>query len=300
MNLQSLFAPQSILVTGVSTSSDKVGHIIAKNVLESGYKGDFFQLNPKASEILNRPVCNSLKDVDKPIDVDIIAIPKDYVLDHIHELVQHKKDHQYSDKVTFAVIVSAGFSESGNTALENQILELANQNQIRVVGPNCLGVLSQVDNNFKYNGSFTQSLKLSGGIALFSQSGALISSLITNLEDKNCGFSYIVSLGNQADLNIVDFIEYARQDPKTRVIGVYAESLSQGQDLLAAINSTDKPVVILKSGVSAQSKEAASSHTGSIAGDFDIAKMYVTKAGGFITSDFQEFVNLAYTFATKV
>lgn len=299
MSLSSLFAPKSILVTGVSTSPDKVGHIIAKNILESGYKGKFFQLNPTATEIFQRPVANQVKDILDAIEVDIIAIPKDFVLGHVQDLVEHKKQFGYLSKETFAIIISAGFGETGNEDLENQIVDLSSQNNIRIVGPNCLGVLSTVSSELKYNGSFTQTPTLAGDIALFSQSGALISSLITNLEDKNCGFSYIVSLGNQADLGIGEFINYAGKDDNCKVIAIYAESLSAGQEILDAIKKTSKPVVILKSGVSSDSKKAASSHTGSIAGDFDIAKMYVGESGGFITSDFWEFINLVYTFSTK-
>jgi acyl-CoA synthetase (NDP forming) len=299
MSLSRLFSPVHLLVTGSSANPNKVGHMIAKNIINSGYEGEFSQLNPTTNTILNRPVSKSFLDIHKPIDVDIISIPAAFVKDHLLAWGRHKQDLQYDEETTYAVIISAGFGESGSNQQELDLIDIARQYNIRVIGPNCLGVIANHTGTLSYNGSFTHTPSIKGNIALLSQSGALISSIMDVIEARNVGFQSIVSLGNQSDLNMYDFLEYHLQNDEVKVIGVYAEALTKGEQLHELLKTGTKPVVILKAGKSKSSQEAAASHTGSLAGDFDIARMYIEDSGAIFTNSYQEFVSSLYTFGTK-
>ncbi|MEM1311898.1 MAG: acetate--CoA ligase family protein [Patescibacteria group bacterium] len=274
--MQRLFCPRSIAVIGSSGNVKKLGHIVSKNIIESGYRGNLFLINPTTSNILGYSTKESVSKITEVIDLSIFVIPSNSVLKVIEELGEQKKVNNVTE-TTYAVIISAGFKETGQAGseLETELLELASSYNIKVVGPNCLGVMNLAKDKYAFNGSFGFLPALSGNISLVSQSGALISVMIEQAQSLGFGFNKIISLGNKGDINENDLVTYLNTDDSTEVIALYLESFENGKDFYNLLKNTTKPVVILKSGRSQIAKKAASSHTGSIAGDQRVSEAFL-------------------------
>ncbi|MHA1914121.1 MAG: acetate--CoA ligase family protein [Promethearchaeota archaeon] len=251
------FDPKSIAIIGASDTPGKVGNTVTNNIINSGFKGNIFPINPKAKEICNIACCKSILEVEDDVDIAIFVIPGKFV---------NKAAEECGKKgVKGLVIISAGFKEIGGEGVEREekLIKIGKKYNMRILGPNCLGFIG-----LTYNGSFAAETPKKGGIAMISQSGAMLTGMMDYSSTQAFGFSCNISLGNKADLGAVDFIEYLADDDNTQVILCYLESIKDGQRFLEVLPKATrkKPIVILKSGVSEAGARAASSHTGALAG----------------------------------
>ncbi|MCC6016825.1 MAG: acetate--CoA ligase [Desulfurococcaceae archaeon] len=291
-NLELLFKPRSVAVIGASRDPNKVGHAILKNIIESGYKGRVYPVNPKADSVLGLTAYKSVLDIPDEVDLAVIVIPAQNVLDVMEECGRKG--------VKFAVVISAGFKEIGGEGIEREkkLVEIARKYGIRVVGPNCLGI---IDMHTPINATFGPQPQRKGGIAFISQSGALLTSILDWSSKVGIGFSNIVSLGNKADLNETDFVEYLGENPETKVILLYLESISDGRRFIQVTSavSRKKPIVLLKGGVTEAGARAALSHTGAMAGGATALKAAMKKAGVILVSSLSELFDIAIAFANQ-
>lgn len=276
MSLQNLFTPKSIVIIGASTKVGSVGNDLTHNILFGGYAGDVFLVNPKARKLFNRRCFTDLHEITETPDLAIIIVPAKIVPAVLREAGE-KGIHA-------AIIISAGFKESGpvGAALEAEVIAIAEEFQLSILGPNCLGYLSPTQ---KLNASFA-SMKLmpkKGGIAFFSQSGALSTALL-DLSHAELGFSLFASIGNKSVLKEKDFLEWARDDAATRLVAFYSEDIRSSETFIAGARAlqtlpTPKPLIVLKSGTTDAGTKASSSHTGSLAGS-DAAYEALLRQGG--------------------
>lgn len=276
--LDALFSPRSIAVIGASADPKKVGHALLNNLIRYEYEGRVFPINPSGGEILGRSAVPRISAVPETIDLALIAIPARAVPAALLECAEAG--------VRAAVIVSAGFKESGSegTLLEQEVRTIARERGIRVLGPNCLGV---INTGAGLNATFAADMLPRGNIAFFSQSGAMGIAIMDWAIGNEIGFSKFVSIGNKADLSEIDLIEYLAADPETNVILGYIEDVVDGARFLQVARraTREKPVILLKSGGTEAGARAASSHTGALAGSdtaFDAAfkQSGVIRAGG--------------------
>jgi len=266
--LNGLLTPKSVAVIGASTTPGKIGHTILKNLKESEYQGDVFPVNPKADEILGYKCYSSILEIDDPIDAAIIVIPAKYV--------SHTVDQCGEKGVKGLMVISSGFSEVGLGDLEKEIVEKAHSYGMRVLGPNIVGVLSNSD---QFNGSFAPFLPFKGSASLVSQSGALLIGIDAMTYTRGIGFDKLISIGNASDVNFADMIEWLNQDKNTSCISLYIEGFKDGRRVIEVGKTANKPIIALKSGVSAHGAAAAASHTGSLAGAAKIYKSAFAQAG---------------------
>ncbi len=260
MSLSKLFKPDSIAVVGASNNPAKVGNNILRNLIDGGFKGHLYPVNIKENEILNLKAYKSLLDIEREVDLVVVAVPARFVPDVLEDAGKKK--------VPFAIIISAGFKEIGAEGLylENKIKQISENYNIRILGPNCLGIINLTDN---VNASFSSIVPKKGNIAFISQSGALCTSILSLSVTSGFGFSKFISIGNKADIDEADLIEYLSEDASTSLILAYLESISDVQRFRRSVEKAmqKKPVVLLKAGNSKAGKAAIASHTGSMAGE---------------------------------
>jgi acetyltransferase len=290
--MKELFKPRSVVVVGASREPGKVGHAVLRNIIESGFKGEVYPVNPRADKILGLNTYKSVLEVPGDVDLAVIVIPAQAVLDVMEECGRKG--------VKYAVVISAGFKEIGGEGIEREgkLIEIARKYGVRVVGPNCLGI---IDLHTPLNASFASIPETKGGIAFISQSGALLSAILDWAPKAGIGFSKIVSLGNKADLNEVDFLTYLGEDPETKVILLYLESIADGRRFIE-VGSTvtrKKPVILLKGGITEAGAKAALSHTGSMAGGITALKAALRKAGIIQVSSVSELFDMAIAFNSQ-
>jgi acetyl coenzyme A synthetase (ADP forming)-like protein len=251
----------SIAVIGASPDSNKVGYAILRNLL--AFPGKLYPVNPKHALILGRTVYPTLTSIPDPVDIAVVAIPARFVPDVVEEA--GKKG------TPLVIIISSGFRESGEAGshLEDRVLTIARQYGIRIVGPNCLGVMLPHQG---INTTFDPISPKSGRIAFISQSGAIISTIVDWSLPEEIGFSAVISIGNQADLSFEDFLLYAGDDPRTRAIILYVEEVRRGKRFMEIAREVTrkKPVVAIKSGSSRIGQMTAASHTGSLTGSYEV------------------------------
>ena len=260
-DLRYLFEPRSVAVIGASRNPEKIGYRILSNIIHGGYGGEVYPVNVKGGEILGKKVYRSIEEIDNEIDLSIIAIPAPYVYDAVKSCA--------SANVKFIIIITSGFSEIGNRKEEEKIVEFARSHGMRILGPNVFGLYSA---NASLNASFGPSDIMPGKIAIISQSGALGGAMIGKSAADGIGLSAIVSVGNKADLDEADLLEYFRKDKRTRVVLMYIEGVKNGEKLIKSLKAMpkDKHVVVIKSGRSKRGALAAASHTGSLAGSDEV------------------------------
>ncbi|MFC1608790.1 acetate--CoA ligase family protein [Patescibacteria group bacterium] len=282
--LNNLFNPKSVAVVGATEKEGKIGNVILKNLLELGFSGEIFPVNPKHDEILGKKCYSSLVDIDSDVDLAIIAIPAKFVNRTIEET---------GDKVKNFVVISAGFSEIGEDgiAYEKELLKIADNKGLNILGPNCLGFINP---KIKLNASFAGGLPVKGGVSLVSQSGALAVALMDVSEKENIEFSNVISVGNKMQLDESELIEYLGDDEDTKVIALYLEGIKNGEKFLEVAEkvSAKKPVIILKAGKSEKAQKAIASHTGALAGSDDIMTVAFDKAGVMRADNLEEFFDL--------
>ena len=263
--LDAIFSPETIAVVGASTQKGKAGHDIFANILSGGYTGTLYPVNPKAKSVLSVKCYTGIAAIPDPIDLAMIILPPRAALGSVKECI--KKG------VKGIVIVSAGFKEVGGEGLEieNQIKALCTEAGVRVVGPNCLGVINPSP-KISLNASFSARMPKPGNVSFISQSGALCTAVLDYAADKGFGFSKFISIGNKADVDELDLLRYYHNDPDTDVVMIYMEELSRPaeefisevREMTSGTNPTH--VIAIKSGTSAAGAAAAASHTGALAG----------------------------------
>ncbi|MBN1837609.1 MAG: CoA-binding protein [Spirochaetales bacterium] len=258
--LESVFNARSVAVVGASANPEKTGHVILKNIIDGGFAGRIYPVNPGAEEILGLPCHPSLEAIEGPVDLAVIVVPAKFVPDVMLEAGRKK--------VPGAVVISGGFGETGNQELETRVLEAARQYGIRVIGPNCQG--------FNYTPNrlcASWPLVTRGGpIAVISQSGTVGAAIEMWAQAAEIGISGFVALGNKADVNEIDLIDLFGEDPNTRVISLYIEGVRDGRRFMESVRSARqrKPIVVLKPGTTGKGARAVQSHTRSIAGRDEI------------------------------
>jgi len=258
--LTGLLKPKSIAIIGASSTPGKIGHTVIKNLIDSGYEGGIFPVNPTAQEILGIKCYPDVNSIPGSVDAAVITVPAKLVIEVTEEC--GKKG------VKGLIIITSGFSEVGRTDLEEEIVNIAQRYGMRVLGPNIVGTLSNSD---KMNASFAPFLPLPGKASLVSQSGALLIAMDAATYTRRVGFDKMVSIGNMSDVDFADLIAYLNEDPATSCITLYVEGLRDGPRFIEEARKATKPIVVLKSGVSSHGAAAAASHTGSLAG---AAKIY--------------------------
>ena len=259
MSLETFFNPKSVAIVGASRQKGKVGNDIIVSLISGGFEGDIYPVNSKADEVESLRCYPDLKSIGKSPDLVVIVIPAKAVPAVMTECAELG--------VKSVIIITAGFKEIGEKGkeLEQSVLQIAKNAGIRIIGPNCLGIMVS---DCKLNASFGGDMPAVGHIGYISQSGALMAAILDLAKANDIGFSTLVSIGNKVDVNELDMIKAFGQDDKTNVIAGYLESITDGDEFVrqAEIISQKKPILLMKSGGTGAGAKAASSHTGSLAG----------------------------------
>lgn len=291
-SLDQLFYPKSIAIIGASNDISKIGGFIFSNIKKlSGI--NIFPISVKFKKIQEVKAYTNVLEIKSNIDLAIIAIPKNYVINALNDCVKAN--------IKNVVIISAGFKETGEEGkiLEEKIKKIVLENEINLVGPNCLGILNA---ETKLNCSFAKDIPKDGDIALISQSGAVIDAIIDWSFKQEIGFSKIVSLGNMAGVNELSILKYLKDDKKTKAIVFYMETLENGkefQKILKEVSKT-KPVIIIKPGNSDSAKAAIGSHTGSLAQDNILVKTAINESNGILVDSLNELFDVLIGLKTNL
>jgi acetyltransferase len=290
--LEMLSDPQSVAVIGASRDERKLGYGVLSNIIKYGYQGRVYPINPKADEILGLRCYPSVLDVPDPIDLAVVVIPSKYVASSLEECGQKG--------VKGVIIITAGFREVGGEGMkmERELIAIAQRYGMRLVGPNCLGIIDTVA---KLNASFAAGMPLPGSIAFMSQSGALCTAVLDMSLGERVGFSRFVSLGNKADLNEIDFIETWRDDPHSRVIMAYLEGIADGARFMRVAREVTKhkPIIAIKSGTTSAGSRAVSSHTGTLAGSERAYEAAFNQTGIIRANSVQDLFDYSIAFARQ-
>lgn len=271
-HLKPLFAPNSVAVFGASDRIDSVGQIVFQNMLQSGYHGALYPINPGHATVQGCKAYSSIFEITEPVELAVIATPAHTVPDIIDECGRHG--------VKAAVIITAGFGEAGTTgkALERAVLENAQRYGIRLIGPNCLGVMRP---DIGLNATFNKGSATTGNLAFVSQSGALCTAILDWAKTNDIGFSSIVSMGASVDVDFGEILDYLISDTKTHSILLYIEGIHNARSFMSSIRAAAriKPVILVKVGRHAAASKAAMSHTASLVGSDDAFDAAVRRAG---------------------
>jgi acetyltransferase len=264
MNFEKLFNPGTVAVVGASRDEGKTGHEIFENLLE--FEGEVYPVNPNAEEIDGR---KAFDEIQENTDLAVVSVPGKIVPDVLRDAGEKN--------VEAAIVVSAGFSEVGNDDLEDEVLKISQENEIDLLGPNVLGLIN-TENSM--NASFASKMPEEGEISFMSQSGAFCTAILDYAKAEHIGFCHFVSLGNKSMMNEVDMLEKWRKDETDAIIS-YTEGIENGREFMweAEKTSREKPIVMVKSGRTSAGGDAASSHTGSIAGSYQAYRAAFRKAG---------------------
>ncbi len=271
-NLNRIFNPRHVAVVGASEKAGTIGNALIRNLINSKFAGAVLPVNPKHKSIHGLACCRSVSALDMDVDLAIIATPINSVVDIVSECVEKR--------IGGAVIISAGGKEVGEQGreIEEKIQQIAYPGGLRIVGPNCMGVISPGTN---LNASFATEMPLTGNLAFVSQSGAICSAILDMAFKERIGFSYFVSIGSMLDLDFGDMINYLGNDPSTKSILLYIESLMNFRKFMSAARSVSrvKPIIVLKSGRSPAGANAAASHTGAMVGEDAVYDAAFKRAG---------------------
>ncbi|HPG49897.1 MAG TPA: CoA-binding protein [Spirochaetota bacterium] len=286
-HFNALFEPRSIAFIGASASVTKWGFNILHHLVKGGFEGGIYPVNPQGGAWFGRKIYTSLAEVPRPVDLAIIVVPKELVPGTMRECA--------AAGIRAAVVITAGFSETGagGAALEREVVSIARETGIRIVGPNTMGIFSAFP-------SPVQAVMMStairqGGVAVVSQSGNLGTSITYRFNRREIGISRLVSSGNEADMKVEDYLEYLESDDATRIICLYVEGLRQGRrfiDTARRITLT-KPIILLKGGTGSIGAGAAMSHTGALAGSFSVFQAMCRQANIILAETIDEMVDVA-------
>jgi acetyl coenzyme A synthetase (ADP forming)-like protein len=292
MSFESFFNPQSVAIVGASRQRGKVGYEILKNMIEAGYPGKIYPVNRKAEEIEGLKCYPDLASIGKVPELVILVIPAKIVPEVMQECGKIGTKS--------VVIITAGFKEVGREgkALEDRVVQIAKQAGIRVIGPNCLGLIVPAN---KLNASFGGDLPAAGAIAYLSQSGALLAAILDIANANGIGFSKLVSIGNKADVDELDLIKAVSDDEETKVIAGYLENITDGDVFVRQAEQIShiKPILLIKSGGTSAGAKAASSHTGSLAGSETAYESAFERAGIIRCDSIKQQFDYAQAFANQ-
>ncbi len=270
--LETFFNPASVAVVGVSSDPKKLGAVIFQNLIDAGFKGNLYGVNPKAAgqELFGKPCVASVRDIAEPVELVVVVVPAKFTMPVIDDCIANGTKN--------ISIITAGFGEVGNHELEDEIARKCIENGINLLGPNCLGHISTFDN---LNASFADGFPERGNVAFISQSGAYCSAILDWAREKGIGFSHFISIGNKAVLGEDKLLEAIQHDPNTTAFVFYLESLKNGKVFLDVIKevSKTKPVVIMEPGKSQKAQAASLSHTGSLAPNYRVLEIALQRSG---------------------
>jgi len=277
--IRAIFEPDSIAVVGASRDPEKVGYLILKNLVETGFKGKLYPVNPKVQEILGLRTYSSVEEISEPVDLVVVVVPAAVVPEVLKQCGRKK--------VKSAVVISGGFRETGKEGeeLEEALIQIIKETGIRLVGPNCIGV-----DNPHVGMSMWVGVKKKGPIGIVTQSGLVGTALECWAEKEGIGISKCISLGNKIDVDEVDLLRYLADDPDTRVIAMYVEGVSEGRRFMEVASevSRKKPILALKGGRTQLGIRAASSHTRSLSGRSEIFEAAFRKSGILSVNSLEE------------
>ncbi|MEW6185927.1 MAG: CoA-binding protein [Thermodesulfobacteriota bacterium] len=283
--LKPLFEPESIAVIGASNTPGKWGYSMVTRPVQSGYRGRIFPVNPKEKEIYGLKAYPNIKEILEPVDLAIVTVPAPLVPQTMKDCV-HKG-------VKASIVITAGFAETGEEGkrLQDEVIGIASEGGIRIMGPNGMGMWSS---KVRLNTAFGF-MPRPGGISFLSQSGTMGAYLLETATNKGYGFHTFLSVGNQADLNMADYVEYLGADPDTRVIVLYIEGIKSGRRFLDISKEVikHKPIIVYKAGRTESGSRATLSHTASIAGSDEVFEAVCRQSGIIRTDDVSHAFDLA-------
>ena len=292
LNLDKIFNPRSVAIVGASDEEGTVGYALVRNLIDLKFEGKVYPVNIRKPEILGLKAYPSVEQILEPIDLAVIATPAQTVPDVLEQCGK--------TGILGIVIISAGFKEIGpeGKALEEKITEIKKRYSLRIIGPNCLGVLRPSNS---LNVTFLNKMPKPGNIAFISQSGALGSAILDWAMHENIGFSNFVSIGSMIDVDFGDLIDYFGTDPKTKSILMYIEGLSDARKFMSAARhfARTKPIIVVKTGKFSESAKAAASHTGSLTGEDSIYDKAFKRAGIVRVDEIADLFNCAEVLGTQ-
>ena len=292
-SIERIFYPSAIAVVGTTKVPGTVPYDIFFNILRDSYQGTLFPVSPNARSICSVKAYKYVVDIPDPVDLAVLVFPA---------AVCHLALEQCGQKgIKGAIIISAGFREVGPAGVEReeQIKKIAAKHGISFIGPNCLGLIN-TNPSVHLNASFARRMPAEGSIGFLSQSGALCTAVLDYAQAKSIGFSKFVSFGNKADISEIDLMYYLRDDPKTKVVLLYLEEVSDGRAFMEAardVIKAGKPVLLIKSGRTSEGAAAAASHTGSLAGSDEVTEAAMKQAGVIRCTTIEEMFNIAIAMA---
>jgi len=290
--LEHFFTPKSVAVIGASTEPGKVGYDIVHNLLDAKFQGEIYPVNPKADEIQGLVVYKSVLEIPASVDLAVIVIPAKFVISAVEQCGQKGIDA--------VVIITAGFKEVGadGAKLQDELMDMARKYGIRIIGPNCLGIISTA---VGLNASFAPSTPKNGHLGLLSQSGALADAILDWSSQVGIGYNMFFTFGNQADVNTIDLLRAWKDAPDIRAIVAYVEAIKEGKAFMEAAEEVArvKPVIIVKSGTTAAGAKAAASHTGSLAGSDAAYDAAFRQCGVLRARTVQDLFDCAIAFANQ-
>lgn len=275
--------PSSIAVVGASRYPTKVGNKVVSELLEWGYKGKIYPVNPRADKVLGIKAYPTLKDIGEEVDLVFIAVPAHLVTSIVHDAV--------AIKAKVVTIATSAFKEIGREDLQNNITQYLRDNEVPLIGPNLVGMGSPYAN---FNCGFIPYLPIPGPVAMISQSGANLLAALGTSQMDHFGMSFFVGLGNKADVDFCEFIEYANQDPNTKCLAIYIEGLDCPEAFVKSCKQVSKPIVVIKVGGSKIGNKAAFAHTASENPESDeYYDKIIQEAGAIRARTWQEFLDIA-------
>ena len=287
-DISPIFEATSVALIGASEREGSLGTVVLKNLVDAGFEGTIYPVNPKHDTVQGRKCFASLRDIEEPVELAVIVTPAQAVPDVL--------DDCGARNVPAAVILSAGFREAGEDgrALEQAVLDKARRHRIRFIGPNCLGVMRPAIN---LNATFSQRMAKPGQIALVSQSGAMCTAMLDWASPRNIGFSCVISSGIAADVDFGEILDYLVIDPTTQAIMLYVEGIHDPRRFMSALRAASraKPVIVMKAGRFAQGSRAAISHTGALVGADDVFDAALNRAGVVRVHNYSDFFAVAET-----
>ncbi|MCL5430194.1 MAG: CoA-binding protein [Candidatus Marsarchaeota archaeon] len=294
-DLKHMLDPKSVAIIGASDKPDKVGHAIMQNYIDVGFSGPIYPINVTSDgKIMGYTAYKSILDVKKEIDLAVISIPAQFVPKVLEECGKAK--------VKGVVIVTAGFAEVGEVALQEQLVKISKKYKLPFIGPNCLGVM---DTRSRNDTLFLPTYKIDrpkiGGVSFVSQSGSVGSSTLDLISAEGFGLARFISYGNAAVVDEVDVLNYLAHDPETKVIIFYMEGVRRGKEFIEVAKTATKlkPVVIIKGGVTSSGAGAAHSHTASLAGSSEAYDAIFRQFGFVIANDIEDLLYYAKVFDTQ-
>ncbi|MEN6317308.1 MAG: acetate--CoA ligase family protein [Syntrophaceae bacterium] len=282
--MKRIFSPKGIAIIGASSDPSKLGYSTVKNIIDGGYTGKIYPINPKADEILGLKCYRNVQEIPDQVDVAVIVIPAKNVADAVIALGEKG--------VAGAIVISSGFAEIGNNDLQKELVDKAIKNRVRILGPNIFGIYYTPAN---LCATFCTPYTEKGPTALSCQSGGVGMAIIGYSRSHRMGVSSIVGVGNKCDVDEDDLIEFFGQDPNTKVIAMHVEDIKDGVAFVKAAQkvSREKPIIALKAGATALGERAAFSHTGALAGDDRIYSAAFARAGIVRVSNLEELLDCA-------